>query len=102
MKWHVIHRHEIPNVFDALGKDYEEKTKSLIEENAFLERKVQILDLELQKTRIDLLKEQSEKALESAEVVKLSKDMQKMAMALVVRDSLIKEKLNIELPDPFK
>ena len=102
MKWHLIHRHETQNAFDALGKDYEEKTKSLFEEKALLEKKVQILDLELQKTRIDLIKEQAERALESAEFVKLSKDMQKMAMALVVRDSLIKEKLNIELPNPFK
>jgi hypothetical protein len=102
MKWHLIHRHEIPNAFDALGKGYEAQTKNLLEENALLEKKAQILELELQQNQIKLIKEQGEKVLESAEIVKLNKDMQKMAMALVIRDSLIKEKLNIELPDPFK
>ena len=102
MKWHLAHRHEIPNAFDALGKDYEIKTKKLLEENALLEKKVQLLEVKLQQTEINLIKEQGEKMLESAEVMKLNKDMQKMAMALVFRDSLIKENLNIELPDPFK
>ena len=102
MKWHLAHRHEIPNAFDALGKDYETKTTKLLEENALLEKKVHLLEVELQQTEIKLIKEQGEKLLESAEVVKLNKDMQKMAVALVFRDSLIKEKLNIELPSPFK
>jgi len=74
----------------------------LIEENALLEKKAQLLESELKLTEIKLIKEQEEKLLESAEVIKLNKDMQKMAMALVVRDSLIKERLNIELPSPFK
>ena len=102
MKWHVAHRHEIPNAFDALGKDYETKTTNLLEENALLEKKVQLLELKLQQSQIELIQEQAQKVLESAEVVKLNKDIQKMAMALVLRDYLIKEKLNIELPDPFK
>ena len=102
MKWHLLHGHEIPNAFDALGKEHEAKTKNLLEENASLEKKVQILEFELHQNQIKLIKEQGEKVLESIEVVKLNKDMQKMAMALVIRDSLLKEKLNIELPSPFK
>jgi hypothetical protein len=102
MLWHLIHRHEIPNAFDALGKDFEEKSKNLNQEKELLEKKVQIQELELLKAQIDLVKEQTEKALESAEVIKLNKDMQVLATALVIRDSILKEKLNIELPDPFK
>ena len=66
MKWHIAHRHEIPNAFDALGKDYEIKTTKLLEENALLEKKVQLLEVKLQQTEINLIKEQGEKLLESA------------------------------------
>jgi hypothetical protein len=102
MKWHLVHRHETPNAFDALGKDYEAKTQKTFEEKVLLEKRVQLLEMEFQQTEIKLIKERGEKLLESAEVEKLKKDMQKMAVALVIRDSLIKEKLNIELPSPFK
>ena len=102
MMWHLIHRHEIPNAFDALGKDFEGKAKNLTQENELLEKKVQIQELELQKVQLDLVKEQYEKVLESAEVAKLNKDMQILATALALRDFLIKEKLNIDLPNPFK
>ena len=101
MKWHLAHRHEIPNAFDALGKDYETKTTKLLEENALLEKKVHLLELELKQTEIKLIKEQGGKLLQSDEIIKLNKGMQKMAVALVFRDSLIKERLNIELPSPF-
>ena len=102
MKWHIAHRHEIPTAFDALGKDYEIKTTTLLEENALLKKKVKQLEMALEQTQIDLLQERGEKLKEAAEVMKLNNDIQKMVMALVFRDNLIKERLNIEMPNPFK
>ena len=102
MKWHIAHRHEIPNAFDALGKDYETKTTSLLEENALLEKKVKQLEMALEQAKIDLMQERGGKLKEAAEVMKLNNDIQKMMMALVFRDNLIKERLNIEMPNPFK
>ena len=102
MKWHIAHRHEIPNAFDALGKDYETKTTSLLEENALLEKKVKQLEMVLEQTKIDLMQERSEKLIKATEVMKLNNDIQTMAIAIVFRDKLIKERLNIEMPNPFK
>jgi len=100
--WHLIHRHEIPDAFDALGKEFEEKIKNSNQKNELLEKRVEMQELELQKIQLDLVKEQYEKALESAEVAKLNKDRQVLAMAVALRDDLIKGKLNIDLPNPFK
>ncbi len=102
MKWHIAHRHEIPTAFDALGKDYETKTTSLLEENALLKRKVKQLEMALEQANIDLMQERGETLIKATEVMKLNNDIQKMMMALVVRDILIKERLNVELPNPFK
>ena len=102
MKWHVAHRHEIPNAFDALGKDYETKTTNLLEENALLEKKTKQLEMELQQTKMKSIEEQGERLQQAAEIVKLHNEFQIMAFALVARDNLIKERLNIELPNPFK
>ena len=101
MKWHLAHRHEIPNAFDALGKDYEDKIVNLSQENDFLEKKLQIQELVLQKSQIDVFKERAAKELESLKVIKLTKDMEKMAIALAIRSSVLKERLNIELSDPL-
>jgi hypothetical protein len=102
MKWHIAHRHEIPNAFDALGKDYETKTSSLLEENALLKKKVEDLEMALGQAKIDLMQERTEKLKEAAEVMKLNNYIQTMAIAIVFRDNLIKERLNIEMPNPFK
>ena len=102
MKWHIAHRHEIPNAFDALGKDYETKTTSLLEENALLKKKVKHLEMALEQAKIDLMQERAEKLIKATEVMKLNNDIQKMITALVFRDNLIKERLNIEMPNPFK
>ena len=102
MKWHLAHRHEIPNAFDALGKDYETKITKLLEENALLEKKTKQLEMELQQTKMKLIEEQGERLQKAAEIMKMNNEFQKMALALVARDHLIKERLNIELPDPFK
>ena len=102
MKWHIAHRHEIPNAFDALGKDYETKTSSLLEENALLKKKVEDLEMALGQAKIDLMQERAEKLIKATEVMKLNNDIQTMAIAIVFRDKLIKDKLNIEMPNPFK
>lgn len=102
MKWHIAHRHEIPTAFDVLGKDYDAMVTKLSEENSLLKKKVEELKMALKQTEIDLLQERGEKLKEVAEVMKLNNDIQKMVMALVFRDHLIKERLNIEMPDPFK
>ena len=102
MKWHIAHRHEIPNAFDAIGKDYETKTTSLLEENALLKKKVKQLEMALGQAKIDFMQERTEKLIKATEVMKLNNDIQTMAMAIALRDHLIKERLNIEMPNPFK
>ena len=102
MKWHIAHRHEIPNAFDALGKDYDAKVTNLQEENALLKKKVEDLEMALGQAKIDLMQERTEKLMEATEVMKLNNDIQTMAIAIVFRDNLIKERLNIEMPNPFK
>jgi len=102
MKWHIAHRHEIPIAFDVLGKGYDAKVTNLQEENALLKKKVEDLERELGQTKIDLMQERTAKLKEAAEVIKLNNDIQTMVMALVFRDSLIKERLNIEMPTHFK
>jgi hypothetical protein len=102
MKWHISHRHEIPAAFDALGKDYEGKIVNLKEENTLLKKKMEQLEKQLQETEIALMREKAEKIVETARVVELNNATQKMIMMITVRDILIKEKLNIEMPNPFK
>ena len=102
MKWHIAHRHEIPTSFDALGKDYEAAVTNLREENNLLKKKLEQVQRDLEQTELAVMRERVEKLQEAAEVVKLNKDIQKIAMAIAFRDNLIKERLNIELPNPFK
>ena len=102
MKWHIAHRHEIPNAFDALGKDYETKARNLLEENALLKTKVEQLERELEQTKIALIQEQGERLEEAAEVSRLNNDIQKAAIAIAARDIIIKQRLNIEMPNPFE
>ena len=40
--------------------------------------------------------------IKATEVMKLNNDVQTMAMAIAIREHLIKDKLNIEMPNPFK
>ena len=102
MKWHIAHRHEIPTAFDVLGKDYDAKVTNLQEENALLKKKVEDLEMALGQAKIDLMQERTEKLKEATEVMKLNNDNQTMALAIAIRDKLIKDKLNIEMPNPFK
>ena len=90
MKWHIAHRHEIPNAFDALGKDYEIQATNLLEENALLKKKVENLEMKLSQAEIDLMQERAEKLREVAEVMRLNNEMQVMAMALVFQNSTTK------------
>jgi hypothetical protein len=60
------------------------------------------LEMALEQTKIDLMQARAEKLEEAAKVMKLNNDIQKMAMAIVIRDHLIKERLNIDMPGPFE
>jgi hypothetical protein len=102
MKWHIAHRHEIPTAFDTLGKDYEAKALNLQEENSMFRKKLGELTRELEQTKIALLNEQLETLKEVAQVVRLNQDFQKAAIAIVARDHIIKEKLGIQMPNPFE
>ena len=102
MKWHIAHRHEMPTAFDALGKDYETKATNLLEENNLLKKKVEQLERELGQTEVALIREQGERVKEAAEVLRLNGDLHKAAIAIAARDCIIKERLNIEMPNPFK
>ncbi|MFC1938167.1 hypothetical protein ACFLWH_00685 [Chloroflexota bacterium] len=102
MKWHIAHRHEIPTAFDVLGKDYDVKVTNLREENALLKKKMEDFERKLSQAEIALIKEQAEELKNIAETIKLNSDIKTIAMAIAIRDNLIKEKLNIEMPNPFK
>ncbi len=101
MKWHLAHRHEIPAAFDALGKDYETKIAGLQQENDLLKGKVWKLEMELAETKVAVVQETAENLKAVVQVQQLDSGRQKAIFALVLRDQFIKEKLNIELPNPF-
>ncbi len=109
MKWHIAHRHEIPTAFDALGKDYEATTTSLREEKHQLEVKLRQTQEELDQARIVLIREQEKRMREQVErleedvqTTRLNQDLQKAVVAIVARDCIIKERLGIEMPNPFE
>jgi sugar diacid utilization regulator len=102
MKWHIAHRHEIPTAFDALGNDYAAKTANLQEENVLLKKKLEQIERELERTKIALIQEQEERLKEAAEAVRLNQDLRKPAIAIVVRDNIIKERLGIQMPNSYE
>lgn len=102
MQWHIAHRHQIPTAFDALGKEYEAKYTNLLDENAMLKKKVEQIETELQKSQMDLIQVQVEKTEQLVKVTELGEQLRKAAIALAARDSIIKERLNIEMPNPFE
>jgi hypothetical protein len=101
MKWHIAHRHEIPVAFDTLGKDYEARIVSMEEENIQKERQLVQVRAELIENQIALLEERSARAEAFARVNRLDEDRHRAIMALAMRDLIIRDKLNIELPNPF-
>ena len=101
MKWHLAHRHEIPAAFDALGKDYEAKTANVQEENSRLRNKLEHLNSDLDKARMSLLGEKTERAKTLVQVVQLHNDLQKAIVAIAACRKILKEELNIDMPNPF-
>ena len=101
MKWHIAHRHEIPVAFDALGKDYEAKIASIEEENIQKEQQLARFREELIETKKALLEEQVAKVEAFVKVNRLDEERHRAIMALAMRDLLIRDKLDIELPNPF-
>lgn len=101
MKWHIAHRHEIPVAFDALGKDYKAKIVSIEEENIQKERQLAQVREELAETKIALQVEKTAKAEAFTQVNRLDEDRHKAIMGIVIRDQIIRDRLNIELPNPF-
>jgi len=102
MKWHIAHRHEIPTAFDTLGKDYEAKTISLQEDNAQLKQKLNEIERELEETKAKLLAETAAKLEAEARVQQLTRERDKAITAMVLRDHIIEEKLQIHLKNPFE
>lgn len=102
MKWHIAHRHEIPTAFDTLGKDYEIKIVGLEDENTLLKQSLQRVERELIETKLKLSEGVLARANDWAEIRRLQDVINKTAMNLALRDRLIKEKLNIELKNPFE
>lgn len=100
--WHLAHRHEIPAAIDALGKEYEAKTTALKEENAQLKKKVEQLTWELERNLTELVQEKKEKLQLHKQISELRLQSEKATMKLAMRDILIKEKLGIDMTEPFK
>ena len=101
MKWHVTHRHEVPAALDALGKDYEAKTASLKEETSQLKQKLDQLQKELSLIKVTLSEEKAEKLVAITQRQQLEQERNKTIEALIVRDMILKDQLNIELPNPL-
>ena len=102
MQWHVAYRHETPAAFDALGMEYEAKTVSLQGENALLKEKNQELQTKLDQTMANLVQAQANLTEQLADNVRLLGERQQLVMAVALRDHLIKQKLGMQLPSPFK
>lgn len=102
MKWHIAHRHEIPTAFDTLGKDYETKIVGLQDENTQLKQKLDRVEGELIETKLKLGEEVLARANDWAQIQRLRDGLNKAVIALALRDILIREKLNIELGNPFE
>jgi len=97
MKWHVTHRHELPASLDALGKDYETKVAILKDENFQLKQ----FQEELSLIKVALSEEKAEKLEAFTQKQQLEQERDKVIMALVVRDQILQDQLNIELPNPL-
>ena len=102
MEWHIAHRHEIPTAFDALGKDYEAKTMSLQNDNAQLKQELDELEAGLKETKMKLLEKTAAKFEADAQVLQLTAERDKAIVAMVVRDHIIQEKLQIQLKNPLE
>ena len=102
MKWHIAHRHEIPTAFDTLGKDYETKIVGLQDETIQLKEKLDRVERELLETKLKLAEKVLARANDWAEIQRLRESFDKAVIAIILRDNLIKEKLNIQLKNPFE
>ena len=104
MKWHVFHRHEVAaalDALDALGKGHEAETASLKGVNSQLKQELEQLQVELSVIRVTLLAEKAEKLAALTRIQQLEQAGDNMILGLVVRDRLLKDHLNIELPNPL-
>ena len=99
MYWHLAHRHEIPAAIDALGKKYEAKLSALEEETSQLKKQVEQLEWELERNLIELAEEKKAELELYARISELEARFQKAVMIIANRDILIKEKLNIDMPE---
>ena len=102
MKWHLVRSHEIPAALDALDNKYETETASLKEENSQLKQKLNQLQKELLLIKVTLSEEKTEKLEALTQRQRLEQERDKAIMALVLRDKILKDQLNIELPNPFE
>jgi len=102
MNWHLAHKHEIPAALDALGKKYGAKLSALEKENSQLNKQVEQLVWELERDEVALVEAKKEKLQLHNQISELNMKLQKAIMMLAARDILIKEKLNIDMPEPFK
>ncbi len=101
MKWHLTHRHEVPAALDALRKDYENKNTSLKDENSHMKQELTQFQEELSLTKVALSEEKTAKLEAFKHKQQLQQELNKAIVELVLRDKILKDKFNIELPNPF-
>ena len=58
--------------------------------------------MELETTNIALLEERTKNIEAMAKAVKINEDLRKAAIAIAARNCVLKERLNIEMPNPFE
>jgi len=87
------------SAIDALGKKYEAKLSALEEETSQLKKQVEQLEWELERNLIELAEEKKAELELYARISELEARFQKAVMIIANRDILIKEKLNIDMPE---
>jgi folylpolyglutamate synthase/dihydropteroate synthase len=109
MMWHVSHRHEAPQALEALGKTYDEKLASLQQDNAKQAQEIDELKTKLDNTEkkflnmsLNVIKEQEQNVNFMLQIRNMANNQSKLVFALVLRDQVLKQRLGITLPDPFR
>lgn len=108
MMWHVSRRHEAPQALEALGKNYQEKLDELrkdnfrqAQENSALKNKLDETMRKQINSDLRIIKELEQNITLTVRIRKMTDDQGRLAMALVVRDQILQQRLGITLPNPF-
>lgn len=102
MKSHLARQHETPAVANALATEYAAKSVGLQEENTQLKQKLHHAEARQMETDLELAQELAARAKDLAQIQHLRNELNEAMMQLWMVHGLVKERLGIALPNPFK